>query len=139
VAHAKSAAALETRVAQLQGQLARQKKMLDAAGEADAVQAGDAALWEKCKRQMQEECGDDSYEAVLLEELAEMRGRFQLQIDKLNDEKLEATIGAAGLARAEAERWAAERAATDQRCLVLEQRCSKYELDLERWRDSSAQ
>ena len=80
---------------------------------------------------MQEQFDDDSYEAVLLEELGEMRERFQQQVDALTESLKDTKAMCHAEIRAEESRWEEEKKAVERRCLDLETRCSQYEAQLE--------
>jgi chromosome segregation ATPase len=75
---------------------------------------------------------DDSYEAVLLEELSEMRDRFTEKIKKLTEQCAEAERRMKMSERLGAQNWDKEKASLEKRCQTLHQRCAQYEAELAR-------
>lgn len=101
----------------------------------------------------QKQFDDDSYEAVLLEELSDMRERFQqqvqphrlfasffsinyvgmsMQVDKLTEDLKKARQECQSAIRTAEEAMAAEKAAIERRCLDLETMCAEQRLELKR-------
>jgi chromosome segregation ATPase len=89
-------------------------------------------------KKMEEQFDDDSYEAVLLEELSEMRARFQDKLDKLQESCNDIERRCRAELRIERDGWAAEKQGLESRCLQLSQRCAQYDAELDRLRASNA-
>lgn len=89
-------------------------------------------------QRMEEQFDDDSYEAVLLEELSEMRARFQEKLDKLQESCSDIERRSRAELRIERDAWATEKQGLEARCLQLSQRCAQYDAELERVRAANA-
>ena len=92
-------------------------------------------LWAKCQQQLETQFGDDSYEAVLLEELSEMRERFSQKIEKLVQQCADAERAKKVGERLAGERFAQEKASLESRCLALGTRLVSHEAEIERLRN----
>lgn len=89
-------------------------------------------------QKMEEQFDDDSYEAVLLEELSEMRARFQDKLDKLQESCNDIERRCRAELRIERDGWATEKQGLESRCLQLSQRCAQYDAELDRLRAANA-
>lgn len=94
----------------------------------------EAELLQKMEAQFE----DDSYEAVLLEELSEMRARFQEKLDRLTEECNDTERRCRAELRIERDGWELEKSGLESRALQLSQRCAQYDAELERLRSASA-
>lgn len=137
-ASAREVSQLEKRVEELSADVrAKQSKLNKKEEELRAAIAStdkEASFLQK----MEEQFDDDSYEAVLLEELSEMRARFQDKLDKLQESCSDIERRSRAELRIERDGWATERQGLEARCLQLSQRCAQYDAELERVRGANA-
>jgi N-methylhydantoinase B/oxoprolinase/acetone carboxylase alpha subunit len=83
---------------------------------------------------MEQQFEDDSYEAVLLEELSEMRARFQEKLDKLSEQCNDVERRCRAEVRIERDGWEHEKQGLESRCLVLSQKNAQLDAELDRSR-----
>ena len=133
-ASAREVSQLEKRVEELTAEVrAKQSKLTKKEEELRAAIAStdkEASFIQK----MEEQFEDDSYEAVLLEELSEMRTRFQGKLDQLQESCADIERKCRAEVRIERDGWATEKQGLEARCLQLSQRCAQYDAELERVR-----
>jgi len=113
----------DAKTSKLEGELRQNLAKTDVVGE---------NLWEKCQQQLESQFDDDSYEAVLLEELSEMRTRFTEKIAKLAEQCADVEREAKVKGRVSADKWAQEKESLEKRCLTLGTRCAQYEAAITR-------
>lgn len=138
--HAAEVLALEKRVAVAERTLHKSEEMVStleselrsSLASTDVVGEN---LWAKCQQQLETQFGDDSYEAVLLEELSEMRERFTQKIEKLVQQCADAERAKKVGERLAEERFAQEKASLESRCLALGTRLASHEAEIERLRN----
>ena len=75
-------------------------------------------------QKMEEQFDDDSYEAVLLEELSEMRARFQDKLDKLQESCNDIERRCRAELRIERDGWATEKQGLESRYLAFATLCA---------------
>ena len=131
---AKEVSQLEKRIEELVADVrAKQSKLHKLEGELRSSIAStdrEANFLSKMEAQFE----DDSYEAVLLEELGEMRTRFQEKLDTLSEQCNDVERRCRAEVRIERDGWEHERQGLESRCLVLSQKSAQLGAELDRLR-----
>ena len=128
--HADEVSQFQKRVAELTEEVRHKQSRLSKKEEELRKSMASTDREAKMLRKMEQQFEDDSYEAVLLEELGEMRSRFKEKLDKLSEECADAVRRSKAEVRVERESWDHEKSGLEQRCLVLSQRCAQFDAEI---------